>query len=107
MGKASLILDKYLVVIPEKFAISVRVFAIADNPKYPEGVKTSFVLLDLELGQPIFLIDNHAPFGFHQHIGMPGNKELREELKVSTYQEAYLVFMAEVDTRVKEYKNKN
>ena len=107
MGKSKLILEKYLIVVPDKFAISVKVFEVPpDDLKHPEGVKTSFVLVDLELDKPVFLIDNHAPFGFHLHSGMPDNKDQREELKVSTYQEAYEVFMVEVEKRVKEYKNK-
>lgn len=106
MGKSKLVLDKYLVVVSDKFAISVKVFEVPpDDLKHPEGVKTSFVLVDLELGKPVFLIDNHAPFGFHMHTGMPENKDQRQELQISTYQEAYEVFMVEVEKRVKKYKN--
>ncbi|MBP6219238.1 MAG: hypothetical protein KA436_11680 [Oligoflexales bacterium] len=107
MGAASLIWNKYIVLIPDKFAISVKVFKVPpDDAKHPEGVKTSFVLLDLELGAAALLIDNHAPFGFHMHTGLPGNKELRQELNVKTYQAVYEVFMVEVHKRVEDYKSK-
>lgn len=108
MAQSKTILNKYLVVVPEKFAISVKVIEVPrSDKKHPEGVKTSFVLLDLELGKSVFLIDNHAPFGFHMHTGMPENKERRQKLNIRSYQEAYNVFMVEVDQRVKEYKSKN
>lgn len=105
MGKATLIFKKYQVVKPEKFAISVKVFEVSDDPSHPEGVKTSFVLIDLKIQKPVLLIDNHAPFGFHMHTELPDNKSARKSLKVKTYQEAYRVFMAEVEKRIEKAKD--
>ena len=65
------------------------------------------MLIDLELGKAVFLIDNHAPFGFHMHSSLPTDKDQRQSLNISTYEEAYKVFMEEVDKRAKEHKNKN
>ena len=105
MGNSKLILSKYLVIVPDKFAISVKVFEVSGDVMRPEGVKTSFVLLDLETNAPTLLVDNHAPFGFHMHTGLPNNKHIRVKLEVTTYQEAYEAFMVEVERRVKDSKN--
>ncbi len=108
MGISKQILKKYFVVVPDKFAISVKVTEVPDSSlKYPEGVKASFVLLDLTINLPVVLVDNHAPFGFHLHPGLPEDKNLRKELKTSSYEEAYRIFMEEVSKYVENFKNKN
>lgn len=56
--------------------------------KFPEGIKVSLALIDVIKKVPRLLIDNHAPFGFHVHTELPGNKDSRRVLKAKDYTEA-------------------
>jgi hypothetical protein len=84
-------------VLKGKYRVLAKVFEVVRNKRYPEGVKAKFVLIDLEQNAPRLLVDNHAPFGFHMHHGMPADKGLRSPLIVSSFQEAYKEFIKEVE----------
>jgi hypothetical protein len=78
-----------------RWEISVR--AMPANVLYPEGVKAVFRLIKFELNQRgtdqiVLLIDNHAPYGFHEHDLLPQNHHSRRKLRVETWQEALAYF---------------
>lgn len=79
MGKSKCILDEKI-DISEKYRVELKVFEIESNSKYPEGVKARFVLIDLIEKRPVLLIDNHAPFGFHKHEGLLGDRTIIDEV---------------------------
>ena len=64
--------------------------------KYPEGVKAKFVLIDILEKEPRLLVDNHEPFGFHVHDGLPKNKSKRVSLNVEDHEEALEIFWSYV-----------
>jgi hypothetical protein len=85
------LLDRRL-EISESLRIELKAYEILDNPRYPEGVKARFVLLDLCAKKPLLLIDNHAPYGFHLHDSRKG--EERQILETSSYLDALELFWA-------------
>ena len=87
MTKAVVLLDQTLDV-SERYRVELKVFAIKQSPKHPEGVKVRFVLINAVEKTPRLLIDNHEPFGFHVHEELPGNKDSRRTLKTKDYLEA-------------------
>ena len=87
MTKARVLLDQKL-NISERFRVELKVFEVEPREKHPEGVRVRFALIDVLKKAPRLLIDNHAPFGFHVHNELPGNKDKRQILKSKDYQEA-------------------
>ena len=78
-----------------RWEISVRLMPA--NELYPEGVKAVFRLIRFELNsrskdQVVLLIDNHAPYGFHEHDLLPQNHSSRRKLNVETWQTALVYF---------------
>lgn len=49
----------------------------------------------------VLLIDNHMPFGFHFHPGLPSNHDEREDIHASDWQMAWEIF----DRKLKELFN--
>jgi hypothetical protein len=87
MKKAKILLDRIL-DISERYRVELKVFEVDPNEKYPEGIKARFVLVDVVKKVPRLVIDNHAPFGFHLHNGLPEEKERRITLNISDYLQA-------------------
>jgi len=98
--KAVVLFDQRL-DISERYRVELKVLAVEAAGKHPEGVKVSFVLIDVLQMAPRLLIDNHVPFGFHVHEELPKNKESRRLLKTTDYVEA----MDEFWRLVKEITN--
>ena len=74
--------------ITDRYRVELKVYGVDRSKKYPDGFKVSFALIDLESNQLRVLIDNHAPYGFHFHEGLPDDKNLREKVNISNYFEA-------------------
>lgn len=87
MKKAKVLLDERL-ELSEKYRVELKVLEVEPSNKHPEGIKVSFALIDAIKGVPRLLIDNHAPFGFHVHTELPGNKDSRRNLPTKDYTEA-------------------
>jgi hypothetical protein len=91
------------IILDEQFAINRRyrviLFAleVPVSRKFPKGIKAKFVLIDVEGNFPRLLVDNHEPFGFHMHMGLPKNKDIRVELPVNDHNDALVLFYREVD----------
>ena len=72
----------------------------------PDGKKCVFRFIreknvneeDFEI---IFLIDNHEPFGFHEHQKLPDVHDAREIIHATEWSQAWYIF----DARVKELLN--
>lgn len=69
----------------------------------PDGIRCVFKIkrekkLGTENFEVIFLIDNHEPFGFHEHPKLPSEHDYRKPLHVSFWQDAWIEF----EKRVKE-----
>lgn len=78
-----------------KYTVKVTVYVVSKSRKFPDGIKAKF-LLQNEDGTTRLLIDNHEPFGFHMHSGLPDQHDVRERLDVNNYQEAMEFFFREV-----------
>jgi len=85
--KAVILLDQRF-DISERYRVELKVLEVEAAGKHPEGVKVSFVLIDVILAVPRLLVDNHAPFGFHVHEELPLRKEARRLLKTTDYLKA-------------------
>jgi hypothetical protein len=84
MGESKCLLDQKL-DISEKFRVELKVFEVEVSKKYPEGIKARFVLIDLLKKNPVLLIDNHAPFGFHVHEDIKVGRVKRKKIVEDDY----------------------
>jgi hypothetical protein len=69
----------------------------------PSGIKSVFRVLrqktaGVDTYEAVLLIDNHEPFGFHEHPKLPENHDIRRFLKVDNWQDAWNIF----DVKLKE-----
>lgn len=87
MAKARVILDQRFDV-SDRYRVEIKVFKVAGDRKHVYGIKTSFVLIDVIEKAPRLLVDNHAPYGFHVHSELPGNKSVRTALNAENYLQA-------------------
>lgn len=102
MPKARVLFEQRL-DISDRYRVEMEVLAIEPSTKYADGIKVSFVLIDGVEKAPRLIVDNHAPYGFHVHTELPGNKQARSPLKVESYKEA----LEEFWRLVKEILNEN
>lgn len=59
---------------------------------FPEGMNATFRLFKIDENgerQITYLIDNHAPHGFHEHDKLPENHESRKRIQVNNWQDAW------------------
>ena len=82
--------------ISERFRVGLKVHEVDSLEKYPEGVKARFVLVDVIEGHARLLVDNHEPYGFHIHDGLPDKKSQRTTLKTKDFNEALEIFWTHV-----------
>ena len=95
MSSAKLIHDQRLRFLDGRFEARIKAYEVTKGKKFPDGVKLSCVLLDLEEKIPRLLLDNHEPFGYHLHTKLPHNKNHRVSLDVNNFEEAILLFLLE------------
>jgi hypothetical protein len=75
-----------------EYSVEVEVYETQNLTIFPEGVSGTFRLFKIDeegLRQLIYLIDNHAPHGFHEHDELPENHESRLTIHVKNWQEAW------------------
>lgn len=103
MGEAKIVWDQ-LFQLTESFRVEIKVYEVEPTEKYPEGIKARFVLIDIEINVARLLVDNHAPYGFHIHTGLPENKTIRVVLSAKDFYEAFEEFISEAERIVKNEK---
>jgi len=103
MSDGSLVWDQSF-QLTENFRIEVNVYEVQSTEKFPEGIKARFVLIDTARNLARLLVDNHAPFGFHIHTGLPEDKTTRVALNAKDFFEAFEEFISEAERIVKNEK---
>ena len=78
----------------------MRILKVPPSKEHPDGFKVNFVIIDTEKNKPVFLIDSHAPFGYHCHPITDSDHNVREPLNVSDPFEALSIF----EKKIKEYE---
>lgn len=96
MAKAKIILNESL-AINHRYRAVLFVASVTKGKKFPTGIKAKYVLIDAEGGFPRLLVDNHEPYGFHMHVKLPEEKEVRVSLSVKDHNEALDLFFGEVE----------
>lgn len=61
MGDAEILVDESL-ALSDRYRVELKAYKVAPSAKYPEGVKVRYVLIDVVLGKPRLLVDNHSAF---------------------------------------------
>ncbi|MBF0299515.1 MAG: hypothetical protein HQK51_12390 [Oligoflexia bacterium] len=99
---AKILIKNDIIVANGLYKIKIRVYEVENDQKFPENVKVSLALIDLTIGKVVLLIDNHEPFGFHIHSGLPQDHGIRESLNITSYEEAIDCFREEVRRIINE-----
>ena len=102
MSSAKLIHDQRLRFLDGRFEARIKAYEVTKGKKFPDGVKLSCVLLDLEEKIPRLLLDNHEPYGYHLHTKMPYDKTHRVQVKVATVEQAIECFLNEARKVIKD-----
>lgn len=87
MADAVVLIDEALSV-SARYRAELKAFKVKADAKHPDGVRVRYVLVDVILGSPRILVDNHSPFGFHAHTRLPKDKSHRQKLATNDYLEA-------------------
>ena len=78
-----------------RYIVKAKIQKHPPNPKRPDGYKVNFVILDKKTYKRIYLIDNHAPIGYHEHPNPMKPKE-RIALAINSPFEALNYFRKKV-----------
>lgn len=84
----------------EHHVAHIRVRKVPRNLNRPDGFKINCVLIDLRIGKPVLLLDNHYPFGYHIHPMPHVDKSKRESIQVSDPYEAIDIFIKVAEEKV-------
>ncbi len=68
----------------------------------PNGIKSVFkVIREKNAGtedyEIVYLIDNHEPFGFHEHPKLAADRENRKTVHASSWDEAWVLFEKKIE----------
>lgn len=96
MKRARLIRSERVTLNSGAFVIEIKAYEVQKTKKYPEGIKLKCVLIDVGIGKPRVLLDNHEPYGFHLHARLPEDHDFRVSLGITDYEEAMRTFFKEV-----------
>ena len=88
MKKAEEIFSHRSVTESNNYLVDVIVYKVGKSKKFPDGIKSKFRLIHIPSNTLVILIDNHEPFGFHEHVN-----EERQELKISDWKDALDYFL--------------
>lgn len=75
-----------------EYSVDIEVFQTENLVMFPEGVSGTFRLFKInESGEKelLYLIDNHAPYGFQEHDKLPSLHDSRINIHVKNWQEAW------------------
>ena len=100
--RAVVLLDEQQIIGDGRYCVLLKVLEVKRSRKFPGEIKVRFVMIDLLIGKPILIVDNHAPYGFHSHTRLPDCKQTREALAVSNYQEALEYFLQNIREIIRE-----
>lgn len=101
MSSAKVIYSKKIEVVKDIFEARITILEVPKPSKYPDGIKLRCILLNLEDGIPVLLVDNHEPYGYHMHTKLPHDRHYRVPLAVNHHKEAISIFWQEVKKVVK------
>ena len=91
---------KVLVDIDRKvsatYRIVLKVLEIEPSKLHPEGIKAKYVIINMKANKPVFLIDNHEPFGFHSHPDPGLDHNVRLTIPTRDYSKAMDIFFEKV-----------
>ncbi len=100
--KTRILVEEMIVFAGGRFQAQVKVIEVPKSAKFPDGIKVRCVLLDVDLNLPRLLLDNHEPFGYHLHTKLPDDKNFRESVEVSGYEDAIRLFIKEAKKVVED-----
>jgi hypothetical protein len=86
------------------YFVEIEIFESENLGVFSEGVNATFKLFKIDENgerQIIYLIDNHIPYGFHEHDRLPGNHESRSPIHVKSWQEAWVKFQEKCREKTK------
>lgn len=78
-----------------EYFVEIEIYETENLVMFPEGVTATFRLFRInENGERelAYLIDNHAPHGFHEHDELPHNHESRTKIHVNNWADAWDIF---------------
>lgn len=87
-----------------EYLVDIEVYESENLTMFPEGVSGTFRLFKInESGEKelVYLIDNHAPYGFHEHDQLPDNHDSRITIHVRNWQEAWETFQLTCREKIK------
>ena len=79
MRKAEEIFSYRSVTESTNYLVDIIVYKKPKSKKFPDGIKSKFRLIHIPTNSLVVLIDNHEPFGFHEHKEDEGREELENE----------------------------
>lgn len=81
----------------KEYSVEIEVYETENLAMFPEGVSGTFRLFEVDENghrKLIYLIDNHAPYGFHEHDKLPEKHESRIKIHVKSWKNAWDIFQA-------------
>lgn len=75
------------------FIAHMKIQSVPKDDNRPDGYKVNFVLIDLEKMDPVLIVDNHKPFGYHMHPDASTDHSKRIKLDVDSPYEALDLFI--------------
>ena len=88
-----------------KYKVVIHIEETTKEKKYPEGVKAVYKLFRLNTNgeeELIVLMDNHQPYGFHEHPKLPSDKNVREPLGTTNWKEVRSLFQEKCKEKFNE-----
>ncbi len=83
--------------------VDISIDQTADHKMYPpNGIKSVFkVMREKNVGteyfEIVYLIDNHEPYGFHEHPKLPADHDIRKMVHASSWYEAWEIFDKKIE----------
>lgn len=83
--------------------VDISIEKTADKMMYPpNGIKSVFkVMREKNVGSEdyeiVYLIDNHEPYGFHEHPKLPEDHGVRKTVHASSWDEAWEIFDKKIE----------
>lgn len=75
------------------FIAYMKIQSVPKDDNRPDGYKVNYVLVDLLKSEPVLIVDNHKPFGYHMHPNASTDHNDRVELDVEGPYDALDIFI--------------